>query len=382
MFVPKPKFPCKHGLGLLLLFAGQPGAVGNSARPPWVTEWTAKRVERAAKQEARAAQTEAPTPIDPAAQAKRREKRESNIQRGLEQLEGWLADLARQGLAATATAGYAYWEEPARRLVDAQATGVARRVRDLGAVSHGKPDFEERATFALGRLHLLTAAYRRRSELPADWQAELSGQIGWTVDQDELRSQAGVNDRWLVAGQTVNEEDRIITRITYLFGRSGRVAKLLEFTAVGQPVVSTLALGRWCDAEVVFYPGVQPLRALLKAPARDAAPATLHALERCADVVAAQAARLAVNPLAEALPMLVRLTPVRTGDRWWLSDLAGEALPVAPAFSRGWEMAACAGGEALDLAVTWDGFDFQPLSVAEKETGGWRTMAETPATHA
>lgn len=378
---PSRKFPCKHGLGLLLLWAGQPGAVSASLRPEWVAEWRAKRVERAEKKEIRAAQAEA-APVDPAAQAKRREKREGNIQRGLEQLDGWMADLVRQGLAATATAGYKFWEEPAKRLIDAQAAGVARRLKDLGAVHHGRPDFEERATVALGRLHLTSAAYRRRNELSADWQAELAGQIGWTVEQDELRAQAGVSERWLVAGQTITEEERIIARATYLFGESGRVAKILEFTAAGQPVVSTLAPGRWCEAELVFFPGVQALRALLKSPPRDAAAGSLRPMEHCAEVAAAQAARFAANPLAEALPALVRLTPVRANESWWLRDAVGEGLPVNAAFARGWELAACSGGEALEIAGLWDGFDFMPLSVADMNAGGWRTMAETPANHA
>jgi hypothetical protein len=378
---PSRKFPCKHGLGLLLLLASQPGTVSSAPRPQWVTEWKAKRVERAEKKEIRATQAEA-APVDPNAQAKRKEKRETNIQRGLDQLDGWLADLVRQGLAATATAGYKFWEEPARRLIDAQAAGVARRVKELGTVRQGRPDFEERATVSLGRLHLVSSAYRRRNVLPPEWQAELAGQIGWTVEQDELRTQAGVSDRWLVAGQTITEEERIITRATYLFGESGRVAKILEFTAAGQPVVSTLALGRWCEAELAFFPGVQPLRALLKSPPRDIPTGSLRPMEHCADVVSAQAARLAANPLAEALPILVRLTPVQAHERLWLRDAGGNGLPVDSSFARGWELVACAGGVAIELVGLWDGFDFMPLGVADANAGGWRTLAETPASHA
>src|SRR6266700_2307982 len=40
---PSRKFPCKHGLGLLLLFAGQPGALAAGAKPDWVVAWAAKR---------------------------------------------------------------------------------------------------------------------------------------------------------------------------------------------------------------------------------------------------------------------------------------------------------------------------------------------------
>ncbi len=175
------------GNSLLLLLAGQPGAVNSAPRPQWVAEWKAKRAERAEKKEVRAAQAEA-APVDPNAQAKRKEKRETNILRGLDQLDGWLADLVRQGLAATATAGYKFWEEPARRLIDAQAAGVARRVKELGAVSHGRPDFEERATVSLGRLHLVSSAYRRRNELSSDWQTK-------TVLAGKLPTWAGTFER-------------------------------------------------------------------------------------------------------------------------------------------------------------------------------------------
>src|SRR5919109_328264 len=40
---PSRKFPCKHSLGLFLLFANQPAAFVKSVPPPWVVEWLGKR---------------------------------------------------------------------------------------------------------------------------------------------------------------------------------------------------------------------------------------------------------------------------------------------------------------------------------------------------
>src|SRR5206468_6763314 len=40
---PSRKFPCKHGLGLMLAFASQPAKFAEAAPPPWVVEWLAKR---------------------------------------------------------------------------------------------------------------------------------------------------------------------------------------------------------------------------------------------------------------------------------------------------------------------------------------------------
>ncbi len=48
-------------------------------------------------------------------------------------LEQRLADLSRGGLTGTEQAGYGLWEETAARMVDAQASGLASRVRELGS---------------------------------------------------------------------------------------------------------------------------------------------------------------------------------------------------------------------------------------------------------
>ncbi|MGW4809729.1 SWIM zinc finger family protein, partial [Kitasatospora sp. NPDC004272] len=78
---PSRKFPCKHALGLLLLWASGPEAVADGAAPPdWVAEWLDGRgraaADKAAKQSAKAAEA------DPAAARKRAEKRSARVAGG------------------------------------------------------------------------------------------------------------------------------------------------------------------------------------------------------------------------------------------------------------------------------------------------------------
>src|SRR5438034_388094 len=42
---PSRKFPCKHGLGLFLLFAASPGDFAQSEPPAWVADWLAGRAK-------------------------------------------------------------------------------------------------------------------------------------------------------------------------------------------------------------------------------------------------------------------------------------------------------------------------------------------------
>src|SRR5687767_13947787 len=43
---PSRKFPCKHGLALLLLFAKQAGDFTSGDEPAWVADWTTERAAR------------------------------------------------------------------------------------------------------------------------------------------------------------------------------------------------------------------------------------------------------------------------------------------------------------------------------------------------
>src|SRR3954453_14020872 len=90
---PSRKFPCKHGLGLLLILANGPELLKQAERPAWVSEWFATRVQRAQK---KAEKGEQPVkPVDLEAQAERREKRTQRIAAGLSALRTWIDDLIR-----------------------------------------------------------------------------------------------------------------------------------------------------------------------------------------------------------------------------------------------------------------------------------------------
>src|SRR5574341_2349715 len=52
---PSRKFPCRHALGLFLLFASQPTVLNEQAAPAWVSEWLVKRDQQAQHQQARTA---------------------------------------------------------------------------------------------------------------------------------------------------------------------------------------------------------------------------------------------------------------------------------------------------------------------------------------
>src|SRR5512145_897060 len=65
---PSRKFPCKHGIGLFLILAQQPGILTEKSPPPWTIEWLSKRVEKEEKKASKLAEPE--KPVDPEGAAK------------------------------------------------------------------------------------------------------------------------------------------------------------------------------------------------------------------------------------------------------------------------------------------------------------------------
>jgi hypothetical protein len=86
---------------------------------------------------------------------------------GLTDLERWLRDSLRQGLAPLQTQPYSYWDGPASRLVDAQAPALAKRVRALASLPQSGAGWPERLLAQLGLLYSVVQGYQRLASLPS-----------------------------------------------------------------------------------------------------------------------------------------------------------------------------------------------------------------------
>jgi hypothetical protein len=249
-------------------------------------------------------------------------------------------------------------------MVDAQAPGVARLLRDLAGIPASGEGWQDRLLERLGRLHLLVEGFRRLETLPSDAQADLRSTIGWTVPQEEVLAGAGVRDRWDVLGQKVEEEDRIRAQRRWLLGEStGRFALVLHFAHAAQPLDASLVPGTAFEGELAFFPGAGPLRALIKE--RLGLTSSLGEMAGSGsveEVLGSHAAALARVPWLERFPVALRaVVPVHRGGSWALRDSSGDLLPLDSKYARPWALAALSGGRPIGLFGEWDGDALTPL---------------------
>lgn len=363
---PSRKFPCKHGLALFLLFAEQPSLFAKTSAPDTVASWLKGRSDRAAKKET-AATTKSKEPKDPESQAKTAARRLDRVKDGALELQRWLEDLVRSGLAGNLSRGTASWESQAARLVDAQAPGLARLLKEA-AVLGTREGWQERLLEQIALLHLLLEGFRRSATLPEDLQDEIQSLIGWKQDQEELMQDTGIVDEWKVLGQRTLLEDRLQVQRTWLKGKnSAREAMVLAFAYGNQAPFSGLLPGTCFDGELVFFPGRMGLRALVKT--RSETTRQLHRLpgEPIASSVAKWSVRKANCPWLERFPFeLSRVVPATSHGRWWIIDEAKVELPLSP-FRDMWKLVALSGGHPVTLFGEWDGHSLSPVSACVEE---------------
>lgn len=374
---PSRKLPCKHSLGLLLLLAHDSAVFEHAPPPAWVAEWLAKR-----DQKARAETEPAPTTHTPTAKPSRSrtaDAREAKVDAGVAELRRWLRDLVRSGLADAPNRPSSFWASAAARMVDAQAPGLARMVRELAGVPATGAGWQGRMLERLARLHLLLEGYERIATLAPETQADVRAAIGWAQSAAALREAAasddapeaaGLRDRWLVLGQHVEQEDQLRAQRTWLWAEThARPALVLHFAMFNAPLDRSLTPGTAIDAQLAHFPGAYPLRALVQE--RFGLPAGFERLPGYADLLAATgayAAALARSPWIERFPfMLHQVVPERAGERWLIRDRANHAVWLAPGFGQGWRLLALSAGRPLALFGEWNGLALLPLSVWNEE---------------
>lgn len=374
---PSRKFPCKHALALMWMFADDGAAFKDAEIPAWVNDWMGRRRRGAAPAESRAsseakslstaqeATTEAAP--DPKSQARKQaaaEKRAQETRRSVhtatEDLDGWIADQLRTGLPGFLNQAGERCRRIAARLVDAKAGALASRIDEMPSRLLDLPA-EERldgAVAELGKLVLLTRAWRAAPDDP-DLRREIIG----SETREEVLANADaprVASLWEVLGERIStRRDGLVSQATWLMNLAAgpqRFAVLLDFfpASAGRRSGSFVP-GERFTAELAFYPAQMPLRAVIakRDESRDVPDAGANAWpDAAADPLAELAEQALAAPWRIEMPLLLpagRIGAEASGRAWWQSN-DGVVVPVRK------PLPALALGASIERAAgVWDG---------------------------
>lgn len=355
---PSRKHPCKHGLALLLMWAAGDGSVADlDSAADFAAAWAE---ERAGRGDGRRRAGEP----DQEARAKRLAERESLMTAGLDEFERWLFDLVRQGLAGVRGQPYTFWETAAARLVDAQVPGLAERVRAMGSAVHVRADWAQHLLTHLGRWYLAVRAWRGRADLPPASMGDLRTVLGWPRRSDEVLAGERLRDRWWVLGLRQDEDERLLSQRTWLYGEhTGETVVLLDFAAAGGSLRVPHVLGSVLDGELALYPGSSPRRVLLAGEPATAVGEGLPVTDTVLAALDLATTWQAGNPWLDRIPMSLGAVTVVPGEDTVLVDRDGNAVTLERDFDP-WPLLALSGGHPVDLFGEWIGQRLHPCSVA------------------
>ncbi|MFB8008909.1 DUF5691 domain-containing protein [Nocardia sp. NPDC056000] len=367
---PSRKFPCKHALSLMLAWSeGEIPATDTVAdfAGEWLAGRAARETDRAARDAKKAAsESNSPTTTTPAGSATA-DQRRALVTAGLADLDIWLTDQIRTGLAS-ADRSMATFESVAKRMVDAKAPGVAAVLRQLPRTATHS-DWPRLLLREYARLHLLATAHRRLDTLSPTLAASVRTHIGYQTGTESVRATPPVRDTWMVLGTRITNEEAIYTRRIWLLGRqSGRWALLIDHKHGGPGFPQdTPPPGFMIDADLHFYPGANPLRALWGT--RHGLPdpfTTIPNSERTWGIDAALTAHaraVGADPFLRSWPVLLTgVVPARDESGWYIAESDGTALPIAADHGEPWQLLGLSGGHPVGVIGEWTADGLIPVA--------------------
>jgi hypothetical protein len=299
--------------------------------------------------------------------------RAERVSAGLDELDQWLRDQVRTGIAGLGRSGYRALDRMAARMIDAQAPGVAGLLRSLPGELTGE-GWPAQLLEQLGALHVLIEGHRRIEKLPADLAATVRSRVGYPVRKADVLAGPGVTDHWFTLGSLDTMDYRLETRRVWLWGATtGRWALLLSFAPPGGFLDDSVSAGQQLHATLHFYPGSGQYRALVGEQGEVTEPVVLPAPQTYAELADRFADLLAADPWATRMPAVIRaaaVPPDRAGVRWRLQQPTGEYREVLDLDGEPWPLLARSLGEPTPIFGEWGSAGFRPLSLLPDGAGG------------
>ncbi len=372
---PARKFPCKHSIALALLYVRGGEGFMIEEPPEAVKTWIESRAKRFEKKEEKVDEVLAKEFAEKVkATEERKEKtldaRIENIQDGLPELETWLLDTIREGIASIEKDAYQICEDIATRMSDAKMKGMATRIREIPLMVGASPNWIEKVTTRLGELYLFINAFRQYENLPENLQEELKQTAGINIKKEEIRTDEGVLDNWLILGKSEGQDEvnpKIYFRKIWLWGtKHKRPAMILEYNFGSASFPNSYILGTQFTGELAFYPGTFQLRALVKTQGQTGGLIEIFpGYDDFEKFLLAYANAVSENPWLRSFPcVLSNVRPMIENDELIIADKNAKMVKIESDREHvmGWKLIALSGGNSMDIFGEWTGESLVPLS--------------------
>lgn len=300
-----------------------------------------------------------PPPDSPA-----RLKRLARVAKGVQACRDWLEDRMRVGLTAPSSLDPDSFETMAARMVDYQAPGIVRKVRQLGEIQTSGIGWETRLLEEMGLLYAFLDAFDKREEFPEPLHQEILRAVGITIEKKDIPEENRFVDTWHVAIQRVFQEDRVIVQRSWIYGGATNLWQLhLSFSVADRPFDPDLKVGQAFRGQIGIFPGSSELRAAVFSaePAEFEVPpaGTIRSMQE------SYAALLSRFPWTEVSSAAVEIHALEQTPRGWLAiDGSGDRVELIGRELGPWRIAAFLPSGPVKVFGEWDGRAFRAITMS------------------
>jgi hypothetical protein len=301
------------------------------------------------------------------------DKRLEAMVKGAEELETWVTDLVRLGLAslqADKSTENSPWNDAVARMVDTQLGGFARRLRELQLLPTAQADWGSETLSGLAEVYAAAKAMQHADRLVPGLRMALMEYAGVATRKDTvLASGERVQDRWAVIGQWEGMNiDNAGIRRTWLFGHhSKRFALFLDYNYNNMGYADNWRVGDSFKGEMAFYPSAYPLRALFAAHEITSEIIDIQGFSHLNEMLDAYAFALSQNPWISEFPAVVEaVIPSCVEGKFVIADENADALPLLyNEENDAWRAIALTGGHPVRVFGEWNGTGFRWLQTID-----------------
>ncbi len=371
---PVRKPPCKHILGLFFLYAKSSAVFKYQSPPNLVGNWLEKHTAAAnevVKTSSNLIKTDEALEKTRLAKEKRWNQRLVLMANGIDELELWLSDIVRQGIANTDAQNASFWNQAAAKMVDAKLPKLSSYLKETYQLILQENDWTELVVARLGELYLWVEAFKKRELLSPSLQDELYNALGKTVKKaDVLTNSPSTKDNWLVMGKKegVDIEGGNYRRVWLQGQESIENALLLDYSFGNAGFDEQYTVGDLLKGKLAYYSSNYPQRAVFDSfePADLSAKVRARAFSNINGMLKAYSQAIAKNPWLPQFPAAIAdvSTFMNNHNQLKIKDIQDNILPIGHLEEATiWKILAISGGHPIGLFGEWDGLSFEPLSL-------------------
>lgn len=293
------------------------------------------------------------------------DKRIETMILGAKELQLWVLDAIRQGFGHLQSQPNSTWDSIAARMTDAKLGAISRRLRILRD-RRKESNWPELFFNEIADFYLFAQAFARLETLPQPMQEELLLYGGRTIRKTDLLQQQPAHDTWLVLGQNFGVEEDLRWRRTWFWAEKlQKPALLLDFAFRDAPFEQEWIIGAAFEADMHYFPGIQPYRAVIGAFAFSEAPfAELDGINNVATLAEHYAQVLSKNPFLSLLPVILDdFAVILQEGHFYALDAEQFYLKLNAQEEKNWKLLAVSGGHPISFFAEWDGQTLNPLSI-------------------